>query len=88
MLDRLSKRTKAALFVVCFIPADIVATFAALGFGLSAQPTSTDLLLVAVPFAVLVTCEVLAAYMTFYVMVSPRAAVAKAKGFGPTRGRP
>lgn len=69
MLKRLRKRTKAALFVLCLIPMDTLAALAVVRYGRSVQLTSADLVLAATLLGVLVSCEILAAYMTFFMEV-------------------
>ncbi len=79
MLQRLSKRTKAALFILALVPMEVLAALFALGVWPSLQALSIDPTLVAVALLLLAFCDVLAAYMTFYLKVTPRAAEAKTK---------
>lgn len=69
VLERLSRRSKATIFILVFIPLDIVAALAAVGYWSPAQPTSTDLVLAAALLLVLIACEAIAAYLTFYMKV-------------------
>lgn len=66
-----SRRTKAVLFVLVLLFAEVVALLTVLGFFDSRGPVQYDAFWMTVAFGALIVCDVLAAFMTFYVKVTP-----------------
>ncbi len=66
-----NRRTKAACFVLVLLVPELVALVTILGLLPGQGPVSYDAFSVAAVFSVLVVCDILAAFVAFYIRVTP-----------------
>ncbi len=65
-----NRRTKAACFVLVLLVPELVALATVLGLLPGQGPVSYDAISVAAVFSALVVCDILAAFVAFYVKVT------------------